>query len=84
MGKEQSRLGLKQKGIGDGCALEKTKTRVAVVQANAAGNVTLDMMSDGLYTLFRGSREESDEGLQPFRANAEDEYSVVCFMTFDH
>ena len=59
----------------------KYKTITRTIEPNKKGNITLQMLSDALDTVFN---HQGEEGLQEFKTNAEDEHSIVSFLYFDH
>ena len=44
------------------------------------GKITLQDLSDALYTIID---KDSEFGLEPFKLNSEDEFSIVSFIGFD-
>lgn len=62
--------------------VRKEWTTSDVIEADPRiGGVSLQMLSDAL---SRRIPSNSEFGLQPLKVAAEDDYSVVCFLGFDH
>ena len=64
------------------CKKENTWTLAHVIEPDLRkGGVTLQMLSDALFQFIP---KGSDFGLLEMKVNAEDDYSCVSFLYFDH